>query len=370
MAVIADTSTAPSSKQAATPDTVYYYSDGDLKVVVGHTIFRIHSFAFARHGASRMKTNIATSPGEQSVNKGQLVVLNDLTPDDFRSLCWAVYLHPGDTQPGIDDMVRMLRVVDVSHTYGFTTLLRWACKYLTGTAARIAGLPAVERPGWDPPFLSRLLRICVARGLTAAVHDFQDIWIDRLAAKNTSAFPEAITTAEDLHLRRLQGYAYYYQLIVAHERESIPSHRATLHDIPGLTEEQKFRLADGYRSLTIFCEKFLVGDIRAEAFLLDPSVCNDKTHQATCTKFIRACVNRALGSSDLRVFEVLGCIDKVIGELRGESHIRKACRMAAIERLTALRKRVEDTLADHFTPVSALRLRMSGELPIFGHVAD
>ncbi|KAI4523360.1 hypothetical protein K525DRAFT_282759 [Schizophyllum commune Loenen D] len=364
MAIIAATSTALSSKQAATPNTVYYYSDGDLKVIVGHTIFRIHSFAFARHGASRMKLNIATSPGEKSVTKGQLLVLNDLTPDDFRSLCWAVYLHPGDTQPGIDDIDRMLRVASIGHTYRFPTLLKWACQYLTDTAARIAGLPAVERPGWDPPFLSRLLRVCVARGLTAAVHDFQGIWIDRLAAKNTSAFPEAITTAEDL------GYAYYYQLIVAHERESIPSHRATLHDIPGLTEEQKFRLADGYRSLTIFCEKFLVGDIRAEAFLLDSSVCNGRTHQATCAKFIRSCVNRALGSSDLRVFEALGCIDKVIGELRGESHIRKACRMAAIERLTTLRKRVEDTLPDHFTPVSALRLRMSGELPIFGHVAD
>ncbi|KAI5899694.1 uncharacterized protein SCHCODRAFT_02605856 [Schizophyllum commune H4-8] len=369
MTIIAESASAACPVQAATPDPVYHHSDGDLEVLVGHTIFRIHSFAFARHSASRMKLNIATSPGEQSVTEGQLVVLNDLTPDDFRALCWAVYLHPGDAQPGIDDIDRMLRVASMSHTYGITTLLKWACQYLTDTAARIAGLPAVERPGWDPPFLSRLLRVCVARDLTAAVQDFQDIWIDRLAAKDTSAFPEAIATAEDLRLRRLQGYAYYYQLIVAHERESIPSHRATLYDIPGLTEEQKFRLADGYRSLTIFCEEILDNDIRAEASLLDSSVCNEKTHQTTCIKYIRAIVNRAFGSPDLRVFEAFGYIDKVIGELRGESHIRKPCRMAAIERLTGLRKRVEDTMADHFTPISALRLGMLGELPIFGRVA-
>ena len=145
-------------EQAAKPDPVYYHSDGDLDVLVDNALFKVHNRLFARLGIDTPAT--AASPGEQPTKKADIVVLSNITLDDFRALCWAVYLLPGDPPPGIDDIERMLRVVSVSHTFGIMNLLTWAGEYLTNEAECIAGLPTLERPGWLPiPAPTRLHKV-------------------------------------------------------------------------------------------------------------------------------------------------------------------------------------------------------------------
>ncbi|KAL1707746.1 hypothetical protein EV121DRAFT_288208 [Schizophyllum commune] len=324
-------------EQAAKPDTVYYHSDGDLEVLVDNTLFRVHNILFARLGIDAPAT--ATSPGEQPTKKADIVVLSNITLDDFRALCWAVYLLPGDPPPGIDDIERMLRIASVSHTFGITNLLTWAGEYLTNEAECIAGLPTLERPGWDPGFLSRLLRVCTTCGLADAVRNFEDIWIARLVDKNLAAFPEALTTADDLRLRRLQGYAYYYLLIAAADNDAnrIPHERATLYDVMGITHEQRDRLSDGAWSLSVMAHK------------LHPII--------RC--FGLACIDRALGYFPPLPFDVLGQLDAIVAELRDDEKLHSSCREPQIQRIELIREEVEAGLANHFTSAIDLRLRTS-----------
>ncbi|KAL1692316.1 hypothetical protein GGG16DRAFT_112262 [Schizophyllum commune] len=324
-------------EQAAKPDPVYYHSDGDLEVLVDYTLFKVHNILFARLGIDAPAT--ATSPGEQPTKKADIVVLSNITLDDFRALCWAVYLLPGDPPPGIDDIERMLRIASVSHTFGITNLLTWAGEYLTNGAECIAGLPTLERPGWDPGFLSRLLRVCTTCGLADAVRNFEDIWIARLVDKNLAAFPEALTTADDLRLRRLQGYAYYYLLIAAADNDAnrIPHERATLYDVMGITHEQRDRLSDGAYSLSVMAHKL------HPILLLRPS----------------ACIDRALGYFPPLPFDVLGQLDAILAELRDDEKLHSSCRDPQIQRIELIREEVEAGLADHFTSAIDLRLRKS-----------
>ncbi|KAL1675689.1 hypothetical protein EV122DRAFT_280801 [Schizophyllum commune] len=345
-------------EQAAKPDPVYYHSDGDLEVLVDNTLFKVHNILFARLGIDTPAT--ATSPGEQPTKKADIVVLSSITLDDFRALCWAVYLLPGDPPPGIDDIERMLRIASVSHTFGITNLLTWAGEYLTNEAECIAGLPTLERPGWDPGFLSRLLRVCTTCGLANAVRNFEDIWIARLVDKNLAAFPEALTTADDLCLRRLQAYAYYYLLIAAADNDAnrIPHERATLYDVMGITHEQRDRLSDGAYSLSVMAHK-LHPIIRCFGLVRDTEDCDKESHDRVCGPLYQARIDRALGYFPPLPFDVLGQLDAILTELRDKEKLHSSCRSSQIQRIEWIREEVEAGLADHFTSAIDLRLRTS-----------
>ncbi|KAL1750262.1 hypothetical protein FB107DRAFT_294669 [Schizophyllum commune] len=351
-------------EQAAKPDPVYYHSDGDLEVLVGDTLFKVHNILFARLGIDAPAT--ATSAGEQPTKKVDIVVLSSITLDDFRALCWAVYLLPGDPPPGIDDIERMLRIASVSHTFGITNLLTWAGEYLTKKAECIAGLPTLERPGWDPGFLSCLLRVCTTCGLADAVRNFEDIWIARLVDKNLAAFPEALTTADDLRLRRLQGYAYYYLLIAAADNDAnripheplhpcVAAHRRTAYDIPGITHDQRDRLLDGEHSL-VLRRPSMLRKIRRVACRLDSSVCDEVDHMDLCMRSYTGCVDRAFVLPGVLAFDMFKLLTEVVTQLRSDTRIPQSCKEAALARLALLRTDIEHEVIDHFTPAVEFRL--------------
>ncbi|PPQ64174.1 hypothetical protein CVT24_008548 [Panaeolus cyanescens] len=72
----------------------YYFTAGDLHVLVGNTMFRIHSYFFARESPIFNKRLNPASPGhvrEGSADSSPIMLEEDVKPQDFEKLLWVFY---------------------------------------------------------------------------------------------------------------------------------------------------------------------------------------------------------------------------------------------------------------------------------------
>ncbi|KAF9047609.1 hypothetical protein BJ165DRAFT_1344790 [Panaeolus papilionaceus] len=99
------------------PHEKYYFPAGDLHVLAGHTMFRIHSYFFSRESPIFNRRLYPASPGserEGTTESNPIMLEEDIKPRDFEKLLWVFYnprysLYEGAT---VDDWRVILNLAD------------------------------------------------------------------------------------------------------------------------------------------------------------------------------------------------------------------------------------------------------------------
>ncbi|KAF7314799.1 hypothetical protein MKEN_00954300 [Mycena kentingensis (nom. inval.)] len=107
----------PTSSKAPTKDLLYFFEDGDCTFLAGGVIFKLHKLLLCRDPKSMFRNLFNDAKGDAS----EMIPLSD-SAEDIRALCWLLYMLPGDVynlakSPGKVDVLRHLRILDMTHKY-------------------------------------------------------------------------------------------------------------------------------------------------------------------------------------------------------------------------------------------------------------
>ncbi|KAF8510503.1 hypothetical protein BU17DRAFT_98015 [Hysterangium stoloniferum] len=213
-------------------DPDYYIEDGSVVFLVDGVLFKVHKSRLTRD-SSTFETLFDlpnTDQGQQPEGgDADPVVLQGDTPQQFRSLLWALYALPHDiidssTPNSNGDWRNFDRFCDLSlmaHKYGFESLERWALsiilRWLPFLQCKSEGVFAIDV---SMPILERLRRglalavLCDDQKLHAAI-------ILRLQDELTRPNPDLpwfIILAEEFQLHTLAGTAYYALMLQGRSR--------------------------------------------------------------------------------------------------------------------------------------------------------
>lgn len=111
-------------------------------------------------------------------------------------------------------MDRLLTVVEMTDKYHFATIKMWAADALYNV---ISGLHGTPKPQYElgrctPVWMKRLLEVAILSGHTALRDYIAEQWVSRIAIGDFSP-AHALEIADRAGIRKLQGYAYYTQLL-------------------------------------------------------------------------------------------------------------------------------------------------------------
>ncbi|KAF9558133.1 hypothetical protein CPC08DRAFT_709869 [Agrocybe pediades] len=72
---------------------LYYIDAGDLHILAGRTLFRVHSYFFSRESPIFNKRLNPVSPGDvrEGTTDSDPVILEDVTAEEFECFCWVFY---------------------------------------------------------------------------------------------------------------------------------------------------------------------------------------------------------------------------------------------------------------------------------------
>ncbi|KAF7345824.1 BTB domain-containing protein [Mycena venus] len=148
-----DTNTAASSMEVEVPvepptrDASYYFDDGDLIILAGNTLFRVHKFLLSRD--SSMFKDMFIIPGGSSATErtdgssDETPLLVSDTVDAFRALLWVLYALPPDLQAYLAndktavDLNRIVSVAETTNKYHFTSLEAWSMQVIKSVVPKL-----------------------------------------------------------------------------------------------------------------------------------------------------------------------------------------------------------------------------------------
>ena len=112
------------------------------------------------------------------------------------------------------DVERLLTVVEMTDKYHFASIEAWAADALYNV---VSGLHGTPKPQYDlgrctSAWMKRLLEVAILSGHTALRNVIAEQWVSRIAAGEFSP-THALEIADRAGIRKLQGYAYYAQLL-------------------------------------------------------------------------------------------------------------------------------------------------------------
>ncbi|KAF8651933.1 hypothetical protein AX16_004577 [Volvariella volvacea WC 439] len=246
-------------------DETYYYEHGDCMFLVGGVLFKVHRYQLMRE-SSTFTTMYDLSPGppptgrpRQGSTPDEPIVLQD-DVKEFRALCWALYALPVEIFSQSDanrvDIPRLISLAYIGRKYQFESLEKWSLDLLTTHITSQLPCPSLDTCPTEASIKALEMAVLSDR------RQLQELTIEKLlnrARKGQLDIPYALTAAERLNLRDLQGSLYYAQLIAmskplapsAIDFTTIQSKIASL----SLTPDQKIKLCMGAWSLTLFWSK-------------------------------------------------------------------------------------------------------------------
>ena len=267
--------------------------------------------------------------------------------------------------------MRLMTIVEMTNKYHFTSTETWAVNALYDVLRGAYGPPQTEyEPGHcSSAFMKQLLEVALLCGHTALRDHVVKRWVDRIIARDLRPV-HALEIADQNGTRRLQGYAYYIQLLeMDHNFEpgvmedgkeysrlatAHASSRAGTLTPVALTPEQKKRLHFGHWSLSWLWDR-----LRSNP---------PEFQQAEECRCHHGCLSIWAG-----VWWELGTLERtlkrpawdVLGRLQAMEHhlswsgdidtelsrsLTPQCKRAAIEALKVTIKEVQEGLLDHFKP--------------------
>ena len=112
------------------------------------------------------------------------------------------------------NMDRLLSIAEMTNKYHFTSIETWAVDALYNVISGLHGPPQVqyELGHCSSAWMKRLLEIALLCGHMALRNYVAERWVDRIVARDLRPI-HALEIASRSGVRRLQGYAYYVQLL-------------------------------------------------------------------------------------------------------------------------------------------------------------
>ncbi|KAF7298659.1 hypothetical protein MIND_00813100 [Mycena indigotica] len=139
-------------------DETYFFDDGDCLFQVENVLFNLHRVILGRDPESMFRSMFADAQGSSA----EVISLSGDTAAEFRVLCWAMYLLPGDAyalsmeQIGDTEVKKYLDLLNMAHKYTLPHFEKWAWEMLSSVEDML-------RP------LQTYLNGCLEPGLEAAM---------------------------------------------------------------------------------------------------------------------------------------------------------------------------------------------------------
>ncbi|THG95384.1 hypothetical protein EW026_g6259, partial [Hermanssonia centrifuga] len=310
------------------------------------------------------------------------IVLQGDTVAEFKHFLWVLYALPHEllevTSPQID-LTRLSRLIDIariSFKYHFKSLETWALDVITdhvtrkpspifsvptsritatatntATAAALASPSAIAANGALISRLMRLGQLCTHERLLTTVITV----VRALMVYSVQYAHLAMTLADELNLRALQGIAYFAVMqqgdIVTRGSPNVPED--AIVDEDGrliVSPQQKLRLLSGYHRLTMLWEH-----LRATPLKFDHALaCGATWHQHGCSQcwldFWKE-KSKSEAVLDLGLADVPGrlrAIEKEFARWGSATYMHNDCRLTVRKAIQDKIKLIEDALPDYF----------------------
>ena len=272
------------------------------------------------------------------------------------------------------NMDKLLTIAEMTNKYHFASTETWAVDALYNVISGLHGLP---QPQYDlaqcsSAWMKQLLEVALLCKHTALRDRAAEQWIKRIGVHDLRPI-HALEIADRSGIRRLQGYAYYAQLLemgdsfdagVAEDGKQYSRSRlgaATATAVTGqngngenstlasLTREQKQRLLSGYWSLS-----WLWHTLRTEPPKFQrPDECT--RHQEVCMAMLNKAWRDLMNSEATMQYapgDVLSRLHTIYEKLLIDTDLTcmltRQCRQSALKALNATIKEVREGLAVHF----------------------
>ncbi|TBU31805.1 hypothetical protein BD311DRAFT_818508 [Dichomitus squalens] len=304
----------------------------------------------------------------------------------FRALLSVIYDLPLQLQvynTPAANVDRLLTIAEVTIKYHFVSIEKWAFDALYNAISGLHGPPQerYQLGHCSSAWMKRLLEVALLCGHTRLRDYVVERWVDRIAARDLRPV-HALEFADRSGIKRLQGYAYYVQLLEMgdgfdpgavedgeqHARSRLALAEAAAAGPTGdngnasparartpaaLTSAQRRRLLSGHWSLCRLWET-----LRASAPKFErPDGCT--YHQHGCVSTWTQ-VWRDVGAAEPTLNHPPG---DVLGRLRAMEEqlcthadlscaLTPLCRRLALMALKSTVRAVEESLADHFADLT------------------
>ncbi|KAF9564166.1 hypothetical protein CPC08DRAFT_631715 [Agrocybe pediades] len=232
-----------------TRDDKFYFSDGNMTILVSNILFRVHQHVLARDGSTfetmfSAKKDAHEGPEcfkEEGEDDEHPIQLFDDDINQFRDLLWSLYALPQEIAVAMSskhDAAKLANVACMAHKYNFVTTETWALKGILSCLR--------DKTVLDPLSTQDLVQITRAASLSQDVHLLdivRKIWKGSIMeGRDLGA---TLVATERLGMADLVGLAYHAILLQG---------RQFWEEDPSLTREQRIRLLSGYLTLTEFCD--------------------------------------------------------------------------------------------------------------------
>ena len=281
----------------------------------------------------------------------------------------------------------------MTNKYHFASIETWAVDALYNV---ISGLHGPPQPHYElghcsSAWMKRLLEVALLCGHTALRNYVAERWVDRIVARDLRPV-HALEIADRSGIRRLQGYAYYVQLLEMGDsfdpgvvedgkqysrsrlgtaalagpngngngENGVPSARAGTP--ASLTREQRQRLLSGHWSLSRLWDTLRTTPPKFQR----PDGCT--YHQQGCVTTWNAVwrdVGKAEGTLKHAPGDVLGRLRAMEEQLFMHADLSCAltpqCKRGALVALKATIREVQEGLADHFADLTRAQEKQGAE---------
>lgn len=112
------------------------------------------------------------------------------------------------------DVEQLLTIAEVTNKYHFTYFEAWAMDALYNVTTGLHGPPqaSCEFSHCSSAWIKRLFEVALLCGHTPLLNYVVDRWVERTVARDVRPV-HALEIADRSAIRKLQGYAYYMQLL-------------------------------------------------------------------------------------------------------------------------------------------------------------
>ncbi|KAF8500537.1 hypothetical protein JB92DRAFT_2979214 [Gautieria morchelliformis] len=342
-------------------DPDYYFEDGSTVIRVEDVLFKVHRTILSKD-SSAFETMFKLPCAEDTQAEGgenNPVVLQGDTPEEFRSLLWALYAMPHEiVQAGASnnhgdwpEFGRFCNLTLMVHKYCFKSLETWAL----GTILRWLAPSSRHHPPRIHTFTAMSLT-CTCAGSNfleqlrqvlelAVLCDDQTLHhavVQRLQDELRSAdadLPWFIALGERFELYPLLGPAYYALMIQGREKW------ISLTSEGRLTRGQLAKLHNGYYALVHAWERYRTV----------PPMIQQCAHFGHCCKQRWHGYWKELSRDDIIMSkfpaDVLGRLDTMLSRVyayTGIMDMHQECRSRALGAVRSLIKETKEGLASHF----------------------
>ncbi|KAM5530573.1 hypothetical protein V8D89_015767 [Ganoderma adspersum] len=387
-------------EEPAVRDGEFYIDSADCVIRVDNTLFRVHRYFLGRDSSAFQ--HMFDMPAQSHVLSQNMEGCSDENPirlygesvERFRALLSVIYDLPLQLQiyntPSAN-VDRLLTIAEMTNKYHFASIETWAVDALYNV---ISGLHGAPQPQYElrhcsSAWMKRLLEVALLCGHTALRNYVAERWVERIVARDLRPV-HALEIADRSGIRRLQGYAYYVQLlemgdsfdpgVVEDGKQYSRSRLGTAVAGPNgngdngtsastptgtpasLTREQRLRLLSGAWSLARLWETLRT---TPPAFQR-PDGCT--YHQQGCVSTWRVVwrdVGKAEGTLKHAAGDVLGRLRAMEEQLFMHADLSCAltpqCKRGALVALKTTIKEVQEGLADHFADLTLVQEKLEKE---------